>query len=213
MPQSIFLDLDGTLTDPKLGITRCIQHALQALGEPVPETDTLTWCIGPPLLDSFEQLVGARRAPEAVAHYRARFADTGLFENALYPGIPDSLAQLQAAGCRLYLATSKPLVFARRIVEHFALDPYFDDLFGSELDGTRSHKADLLEHALTVSGADLAQSIMVGDRQHDMLGARAVGMLGVGVLYGYGDAQELSQHGAHTLLETPEELPQLRSLR
>ncbi len=211
VPHSIFLDLDGTLTDPMLGITRCVQHALEQLNEPQPAAEALTWCIGPPLLESFTQLVGADRAPQAVRHYRDRFADIGLYENTLYPGIPEALAQLQAAGCKLYLATSKPLVYARRIIEHFRLEQSFTELFGSELSGALSDKADLLTHALASTGADSRASLMVGDRKHDMLGARAVAMAPVGVLYGYGDETELREHGAQSLIQTPVQLGELAS--
>ena len=207
---AVFLDLDGTLTDQKTGITRCIQHALDGLGAPVPETEDLLWCIGPPLLPSFERLLGDdARAREALALYRERFSETGLYENELYDDIPDLLRALREAGMRLFVATSKPHVYAERIVRHFGLDGYFETVFGSELDGTRVHKTDLLAHALEVAGVAPKDCVMIGDREHDMIGARNNGIFGIGVLYGYGTREELLTAGARRLVSTPAELQSL----
>ena len=137
-------DLDGTLTDPKAEITRCIQHALEKLGEPVPGGDALTWMIGPPLLGSFARVVGEARAAEALRLYRERFGPIGLFENEVYPGIPALLARLQSRGVRLFVATSKPRVFAERILDHFGLSPFFEAIYGAELDNRNADKRDLL---------------------------------------------------------------------
>lgn len=202
----VFFDLDGTLTDPMPGITGCVQYALQRLGEPVPEAQELTWCIGPPLLDSLARLVGDERAPMAVAHYRERFADVGLYENALYPGIVDMLQALAAAGTRMFVASSKPEVFVRRIVEHFEIGDYFSAIFGSELDGTRVDKSDLLRFALTKTRAPSPHTTMVGDREHDVIGARNNGLHAVGVLYGYGSVAELESAGVDNLANTPADL-------
>lgn len=162
MRPAFFFDLDGTLTDPKPGITGCIQYALERLGRPIPSKDELEWCIGPPLLENFRELVGADDAPAGVVYYRERFADIGLFENEVYDGIQDVLRESQARGARLYVASSKPLVFVERILDHFELPPYFDGIFGSELDGTRTDKTDLLRYALGQAGVGAGDSTMIG---------------------------------------------------
>jgi phosphoglycolate phosphatase len=202
---AIFFDLDGTLTDPKPGITRSIQYALGKLDHPtVPTEDELTWCIGPPLRASFVKLLGAEASADlAVAHYRERFSDIGLYENGVYAGIRDVLTTLQQSGRRLFVATSKPHVYAERIVDHFDLRRYFERVFGSELDGTRADKSDLLAYALNAASVDSSRAIMIGDRSHDMMGARNNGMKGIGVLYGYGSEQELTAAGASHLCATP----------
>jgi phosphoglycolate phosphatase len=201
---TIFFDLDGTLTDPKPGITGSIQYALQKLGRPVPAQDELTWCIGPPLRDSFVTLLGGEeQADRGVAFYRERFGDVGLFENALYPGIAETLAALKPH-YRLFVATSKAHVFADRIIDHFGLRPYFEHVFGAELDGVRVHKYDLLAWALARTGTEASQALMIGDRSHDIVGARKNGMDGIGVLYGYGSQAELLEAGASHLCATPQ---------
>lgn len=202
--KTICLDLDGTLTDPRIGITRSIRYAMEKLGRPVPDGDDLTWCIGPPLLESFEQLLGdAGDARTALAAYRERFSDVGIFENAGYGGVREALEALEAAGTRLFVATSKPTVYAKRIIEYFDLAPYFDTVCGSELDGTRSDKTDLLSWLLREKQLDASSTIMVGDRRHDIIGARNNGIAAVGVLYGFGTKAELIEAGARRLLESP----------
>lgn len=198
---SIFFDLDGTLTDPKIGITRCIQYALERLDEPVPDTEALTWCIGPPLLSTFEQLVGQQRAATAVALYRERFADIGLFENDPYPEIHHTLAALGRRGPKLYVASSKPLVFVQQILERFELARFFVDVYGSELDGTRTDKTELLAYALGDSGSAAPGAIMIGDRKHDAIGAQNNGLDFIGVLYGYGDRSEFQSVGVERLVD------------
>jgi len=201
---TIFFDLDGTLTDPKPGITRSMQYALEKLGRPVPSADELTWCIGPPLRDSLVALLGGEAdADRGVALYRERFGDVGLYENSLYPGIAATLAALQPRA-RLFVATSQAHVYADRIVDHFGLRPYFDHVFGAELDGRRAHKADLLAFAIERTGADPSHAIMVGDRSHDIVGAKRNGIAGIGVLYGYGSREELTEAGAVHLCATPQ---------
>lgn len=200
---TIFFDLDGTLTDPKPGITRSLQYALEKLGRPVPAQDELTWCIGPPLRTSLVTLLGGEaEADRGVALYRERFGDVGLFENSLYPGIEATLAALKPRA-RLFVATSKAHVYADRIIDHFGLRPYFDHVFGAELDGTRAHKGDLLAWALERTGTDPARAAMIGDRSHDIVGAKANGIDGIGVLYGYGSREELLEAGAMHLCATP----------
>src|SRR5215813_3517566 len=201
---ALFFDLDGTLTDPKPGITGSIQYALDKLDRPVPSQDELAWCIGPPLRASFVILLGGEEhADRAVAFYRERFGDVGLFENSVYPDIAAVLAALGQSHPRIFVATSKPHVFAKRIVEHFGLAGHFEHVFGSELDGTRVQKADLLAYALEQTGIDPSRALMIGDRSHDVLGAKANGMDAVGVTYGYGSREELIAAGAKHLCASP----------
>jgi phosphoglycolate phosphatase len=202
---AIYFDLDGTLTNPKPGITRSIQYALQKLDHPtMPTEDELTWCIGPPLRASFVRLLGAETSADlAVSYYRERFSDVGLYENGVYDGIGDVLTSLRASGHRLFVATSKPHVFAERIIDHFGLRNHFERVFGSELDGTRVDKSHLLEYALKEALVDPAKTLMIGDRSHDMIGAKNNGMKGIGVLYGYGSRDELLQAGARHVCATP----------
>jgi phosphoglycolate phosphatase len=204
---AIYFDLDGTLTDPKPGITRSIQYALRKLDHMAPPEDELTWCIGPPLRASLKKLLGSDDlADKALSLYRERFADIGIFENEIYPGIEDTLSVLTGAGRRLFVATSKPHVYAERIIDHFKLRVYFERVFGSELDGRRSEKIDLLGYALQTTRVDPSQAMMIGDRSHDMIGARNNGMTAVGVLYGYGSKEELLDAGAHHICATPQRL-------
>ena len=205
--RTIYFDLDGTLTDPKPGITGSIQYALKKLGKSVPSQDELTWCIGPPLHASLKALTGTDAlADQALLLYRERFSEVGLFENAPYPGIHDTLAAIAASGARIFVATSKPAVYASRIVDHFGLKPYFERVFGSELDGTRVDKRDLLRYALAEAEVDPRQAIMIGDRSHDVVGARTNGMTAIGVLYGYGSEAELRDAGAHHICAAHPEL-------
>ena len=204
MMDAIYFDLDGTLTDPKPGITRSIQYALQRLDHPtIPTEDELTWCIGPPLRTSFVKLLGDHAADRAVALYRERFSDVGLYENRVYDGISEVLTTLRTSGHRLFVATSKAHVFADRIIDHFGLRDHFEHVFGAELDGTRSDKSHLLEYALKQAAADPAKTLMIGDRSHDMVGAKNNGMKGIGVLYGYGSRDELMEAGAQHVCATP----------
>jgi phosphoglycolate phosphatase len=208
--KAILFDLDGTLTDPREGITRCIAHALERMGVEPPPLDHLTFAIGPPLRDSLAHLLDTneRAAVErALSLYRERFADVGLFENAPYEGIHQALAAIGARGARLFVATSKPLVYAERIVRHFALDAHFVEVHGCELDGTREDKRDLLAHLLPRHGIAPETAVMVGDRGADMRAARHHGVRALGALWGYGTAEELESAGAHALCESPAELP------
>lgn len=209
MTRTVFFDLDGTLTDPKRGITGSIQYALGKLDVDVPDAEELTWCIGPPLLESFGILVSNERAPAAVDLYRERFSTVGLYENTPYPGIHDALRTLRNAKLRLCVASSKPLIYVARILEHFDLIDYFSKVFGSELDGTRSDKSDLLRYALSETGVDAKDALMVGDRKHDIIGALENGIAAVGVLYGYGSIEELTRAGATRFARSPKELASL----
>lgn len=208
MPErrALLFDLDGTLTDPREGITRSIAYALERMGIEAPVPEQLTFAIGPPLRRSLATLLG-EPSPAAVEHalalYRERFADVGLFENALYAGIGDALRSLTDRGATLYVATSKPRVYAERIVRHFGLEAHFAAIHGCELDGTREDKRELLAHLLPHHGVPPEEAAMIGDRGADMAAARHHGVRGVGVLWGYGTREELERAGAHALCERP----------
>ena len=190
---NILFDLDGTLTDPREGITRSVQFALARLGIDEPDLARLEHFIGPPLLQCFMQTYGfdEARAWEAVNHYRERFRVTGLYENRVFDGIPELLEALVGRGHTLYVATSKPGVFAREIARHFAFDRHFKAIYGSELDGTRTNKVELIEHLLAIEKLNLAQTLMIGDRKHDLIGAHRNGLSAAGVGYGFGSREEL----------------------
>jgi phosphoglycolate phosphatase len=207
----IFFDLDGTLTDPQQGITRCIQAALQHLQQPVPPQHELTWCIGPPLRQSFVELINEDLADEAVALYQQRFSTVGLYENSVYPGVPQLLGELQAKKRPLYVASSKPRVFVERILEHFELIQYFSGVYGSELDGRLQDKGELLGHALKQEGLVGRDSIMVGDRHHDAQGAASNDMDFVGALYGFGSEEEFRRNGFERWAVQPSQLFELLS--
>jgi phosphoglycolate phosphatase len=206
---AICFDLDGTLTDPREGITRSIAYALERLGVEPPPLDALTFAIGPPLRTSLAQLIGDTETSvveQALAYYRERFADVGLFENEPYEGMAETLTQLAGTGTPLFVATSKPEVYARRIVAHFGLAPHFVAVHGCELDGTRENKRDLLSHLMQQHAIDPAGAVMIGDRHVDMIAARHHGIRAVGALWGYGSRAELEEAGADALCETPRAL-------
>jgi phosphoglycolate phosphatase len=208
MPAQIYFDLDGTLTDPFEGITRCILYALDELGFPHPDDDYLYSCIGPPLYDTFPQMVGDELTLRAIDLYRERFADVGWQENVPYDGINKALATIAAAGHTLFVATSKPHVHARRIVDHFGMGEFMTTVYGCELDGTRSNKVELLQYAKAENPGS-GQRVMIGDRKHDLIGAIANDMHPVGVSYGYGSVEELSDAGAVAVAHAPAELPKV----
>lgn len=210
----ILFDLDGTLIDPKVGITRSIQYALEAMNVTACQEDDFTWCIGPPLLDSFTEILGnSEDAEVALAKYRERFAQEGLFENEVYAGVPEMLAELTAKGHRLYLATSKPRVFAQKIMDIFDLSKYFTCIHGSELDGERGDKVALLTWIIEQEQLNAHNVIMIGDRKFDMIGAKGNNVRSVGVLYGYGGRSELENACADVIIATVSELREhLRSI-
>ena len=198
----LFWDLDGTLTDPKEGITRSVQHALRRLGLPTPDLDALTPFIGPPLLASFQELLGLDEATarQAVLYYRERFEVQGIFENKVYQEIPPLLEELERIGVRMAVATSKPLPLAERILEHFDLRRRFYDVFAADLGGRISSKRDVL--ALAVRGlgdAERAGAAMIGDHPVDVEGAHHHGLTAIAVLYGYGDPGRLRASGPRYL--------------
>jgi phosphoglycolate phosphatase len=206
----VFLDLDGTLTDSRLGITLSIQHALRMLDHEPPEAAALERYIGPPLVETFTTLLGDEaRAVEALGHYRDRYTSVGLFENEVYDGVPEMLEALIASDLRLYLATAKPHAYAGRIVEHFGISPRLERVFGPELDGTRNDKAELLAHALAETGIDPATAAMVGDRSHDIRAGLMNAVRPVGVLWGYGGVDELRGAGADAIIAEPGDLAPL----
>lgn len=199
---TLFFDLDGTLTDPREGIVGCIRHALLRLECLVPPDPELDRCIGPPLRESFCRLAGEALADAAVEHYRERFRATGMFENSVYPEVPGALQALAAAGWRLLVVTSKPGVFAEQILRHFELAPHFAAVYGSELSGLRADKSELIAHVLASEGILPESALMIGDRSHDVLGARKNGVRAAGVLWGYGSREELATAGADRLYES-----------
>ncbi|HNX13682.1 MAG TPA: HAD family hydrolase [Oscillospiraceae bacterium] len=205
----ILFDLDGTLTDPGLGITNSVKYALERFGIHVGDNKQLYPFVGPPLIDSFMKFYGFSReqAEKAVVCFREYFKDKGIFENVPYAGIKKLLAELKAAEKTLVIATSKPEVFAKQILEHFGLAEYFSFVAGSTLDETRTVKSEVIEYALdSIGPVNLAECVMVGDREHDVLGAKAVGMDSIGVLYGYGSREEFEKAGAAHIVENMETL-------
>ncbi len=204
----IFFDLDGTLTDSKDGIINSIKYALDCLGEALPDEKTLQKFLGPPLVDSFQKFCGLGResAELALVKYRERFSDIGIFENKVYDGIYDLLRALVNGGRVPVLATSKPRVYAERIMTNFRLRPFFRLLCGSELDGTRNAKSEVIEYAIEKSGCPREKIIMVGDRENDILGAKKCGIASCGVRYGYALEGELEAAGADYIANDTDEL-------
>lgn len=193
---NLVFDLDGTLTDPELGITRCMLYALEQVGFPKPDRSHLRQFIGPPLRDVFDVLLDSSNSDlleRAVTMYRERFGAVGMYENELYPGTAGSLACLAAKGHRLFVATAKAEVYARRIIEHFGLHQHFVRVYGAALSGEGSQKAELLRRLIAEQSIAPGESVMIGDRAGDVAGARANGMRSVGVLWGYGTARELAE--------------------
>ncbi|GAB6930012.1 HAD family hydrolase [Paenibacillus sp. JCM 10914] len=208
--QHILLDLDGTLTDPREGITKSVQYALGKHGIVEEDLSKLECFIGPPLQVTFAEIYefNEEKAWHAVQSYREYFKETGLFENEVYAGIREVLDLLKSQGKLLYVATSKPMVFAQRILEHFELESYFTMVCGSELDGSRSDKTDVIQHVLDTYQLDPSQCVMVGDRKHDLIGAHNCKMDSIAVGYGYGSEDELSACKPTIFVQTVEELRQ-----
>lgn len=205
----LFFDLDGTLTDPGLGITNAVMYALQKFGIPLPPREQLFSFIGPPLKDSFAEYYGltGEDNAQAIAYYREYFQDKGMFENTVFPGMPELLARLQQQGKRLVLATSKPQAFAEKILEHFDLAAYFTHIAGASFDSSRSEKEQVIAYALGLCGhPDRSDVLMIGDRRYDVEGARINGLDCLGVLFGYGSREELTAAGAKYLATSVEDL-------
>lgn len=210
----VLLDLDGTITDPMLGITRCVEYALNHFGIQVDDLRELCGFIGPPLLDSFRKFYGfsEQQALEAITIYRERFSCIGLYENKVYPGIEAMLGALKQTGKKLMVATSKPEIFARQILEYFHLDHYFSFIGGATLDGLRSQKDEVIRYVLEENRIkEVQQVVMVGDRKFDIEGAHKAGLSAIGVLYGYGSRKELVEAKAEYIVENVVQLRQLLS--
>ena len=205
----IFFDLDGTLVDPRDGIVGSIQYALQALGEPARDPSFLTRFVGPPLAGTFRTLLGTDdpgRVREAIAAYRVRFVATGIHQHVLYEGIRDALRALCDSGFSLRVVTSKPGEYAERIVDARGLRSYFAGVHGSTLDGERTEKGALIRHVLEVKGLASRTVVMVGDRVHDVAGARENGVACVAVHWGFGSREELDAAGPDAIVDTVAEL-------
>lgn len=208
----ILFDLDGTLTDPKVGITKSVQYALQKKEIFESSLKELEKFIGPPLKESFMEYYSfeEKEAVQAIEDYREYFKDKGIFENEVYKGIPDMLEKLKSKGAVIAVATSKPTVFAQRIIEHFNILKYFDIIVGSNLDGTRTDKEEVIKHVLKVLEIEeLDKVIMIGDRKHDVIGAKKNEIDSIGVLYGYGSMKELGEVQSTYLVNSVSELDNL----
>ena len=205
MQRYLFFDLDGTLTDSMPGIVHAVQYALRHFGIEPPADEALRCFVGPPMRDSFMEFygMGAEEAERAVAVSREYFVPKGMFENELYEGIPELLDATCAAGYANVIATSKPQPFAERIIAHFGLTDRFRLVCGSLLDGSRTTKSQVIGHALQTLGITPAEAVMIGDRRHDIEGAKQSGLHSLGVLYGYGSREELEHAGAEAIAETP----------
>lgn len=206
---TILFDLDGTLTDPKEGITRCIRFSLDSLGVKPPAGDQLEWCIGPPLRSSFCRLLNTEDdalLDRALSHYRKRFSEIGMFENTIYPGIPQALRSIRNAGFRVVLATSKPRIFAARILRYFDLDIFFHAVHGSELDGRMTDKGDLIAHIIENERCNPLETMIVGDRLYDVVGGKNNGIATAVVTYGYGSREELAGAGPDFVFDSPDAL-------
>ncbi|MDG3179947.1 HAD family hydrolase [Streptococcus suis] len=208
MYQTILFDLDGTLTDSGQGILNSVAYALEKMGIEEPDTANLNRFIGPPLYESFSRFyqLSPEDTQSAVDAFRVYFKEKGMFENQLYPGIIPLLEELRTAGKTLVIATSKPEIFAKQILEHFGISHYFDVIAGASLDSSRISKADVICYAINQLKAFPNHAVMIGDREHDIEGARMHQLPAIGVLYGYGNKQEFEKAGATMIVETVQDL-------
>ena len=207
--KAIFFDLDGTLTDSGEGIMNCAALALEHFGLPVPDREQMRVFVGPPLDQTFIRFgVPADRTDEAIAVFRSRYRTVGKFENFPYPGIRETLQTLKEQGHRLFVATSKPEVLANEVLNHFDLARYFEQIAGATLDGSRSHKADVITYLLGLTG-DVGQTLMVGDTAFDVIGAAAHGIPTIGVSWGYGTVEDMEKAGAKAIAHSMGELAEL----
>ncbi len=206
---TILFDLDGTLTDSGPGIMNGVRYALKRYGMESVEEAELRGFVGPPLQKKFQEFcnISEEEGRRAVSYYREYYGGKGIFENQVYPGIPETLQRLKQKGFRICMATSKPEHYALQIAEYFQIDGYFDFIGGSLMDGRRTKKADVIRYVLQECEVqDKSRVLMVGDREHDILGAKQVGIHSLGVLFGYGSREELEKAGAERIVETPEEI-------
>jgi phosphoglycolate phosphatase len=210
---NVFFDLDGTLTDPGEGFVACITHALSNLDCRTYSHAEIRKHVGPPLEETLAHLLDGddSKIKAAVALYRERYGREGYLENTVYPGIEKALRALRTNGLALFVATSKPVIFAERILAHFGLKGFFQGIYGSQFDGTHSNKAQLIAHVLKRESLVAASTVMIGDRRHDVVGALANGVRPIGALWGYGSREELSNAGAVLLCEHPSHLPAILS--
>jgi phosphoglycolate phosphatase len=210
--KNVLFDLDGTLTDPGEGITLSLQYALAKMGIACPAPAELHVHIGPPVREALSIILKTNDdalVEEALGLYRVRFSETGIYENEVFEGVPEMLASLRASSRRLFVATSKPLVFTERIMEHFGLTHYFDGIYGSELSGKLDNKVELIHHILESAKLTPEETLMVGDRMYDIIGARENGCMSLGVTYGYGSEEELRSAGADLICDSPQEITTL----
>ncbi len=206
---NILFDLDGTLTDSKDGITRCIQFSLEHFDVSIPHPDQLTWCIGPPLRESFSRLLNTTDDTvlnQALSRYGKRFSETGMFENVIYPEVALSLLKIKQAGFKVFLATSKHRVFAEQILEYFDLAQFFHAAYGSELNGRFVDKGKLVAHIIESENLDPKETLIVGDRVHDIIGGKKNGIMTVSVSYGYGTQKEISSSKPDIIIDAFSEL-------
>ncbi|PGS52269.1 HAD family hydrolase [Bacillus sp. AFS041924] len=209
---TILFDLDGTLTDPKRGILNSVKYALQKMNQPIPLESELLKFIGPPIQRSFSEIcqLNENELLNAVRFYREYFSKNGMIENNLYDGIHELLRELFKENKRLYVATSKPTIFVKQVLSHFQLDQYFIEIVGSELDGTRIDKGEIIEFIFEMNN-DLSKedSVMIGDRLHDIVGAKIAKIDAIGVTYGYGSEVELTDAGANAIVKSVGQLNRL----
>lgn len=207
--KNILFDLDGTLIEPFVGITKSIQYALEKLNVPIPQETELAVHIGTPLRHIFVELLATdepKQIERAVTFYRERYTTIGLWENEVYPGVKEMLHALFSSSHKLYIATGKPRIFAEKIIDSLSFSQYFCQIFGSELDGKYDNKADLIEHILISENLLPAETIIVGDRHHDIVAGKTNKITAIGVTYGYGSAEELIAAGANSLCHSPSDL-------
>lgn len=210
MARTVLFDLDGTLTDPAPGIVGSVRLALTDLGYEAPPFETLTWVIGPSLRASFTQLMAAGADPEAaVERYRFHYRGGGMYDLSLYDGMMEAVTAIRAASDRMFVCTAKPEPYAVPIVERFGYAPHFDRVYGAALDGSLDDKADIIAKIIAEQGIDPGETVMIGDRMHDIHAAQRHGMVSIGVTWGYGGVAELTEAGATLICERPQDLPAL----
>jgi phosphoglycolate phosphatase len=206
---AVLFDLDGTLTDPRIAITSSIAYAMRDVGAQHPPPEELLWCIGPPIRQNLRKLLATddtHLIERAVDAYLRRYEIKGVSETTMYPGVDAMLQRIRDSGASVYLATTKFVEHADAVLKAFSLRQYFDGVFGARRDGSLGDKRDLLRHIIEEIGIDPARSVMIGDREHDIIGAKANGISTIGVTYGYGSREELMNAGADALCDSPDDI-------